>query len=311
MAAQNTANFEAKIKRNPHPDFKKVEASRPPFPASSTFHHVQTPDPNWKFGSGANHLASSTTTTPPNDSLDTPPDDSLNHPPNDTPTVPRHRPIDPHSPTRPSHLNYTLLISSILPRPICLLSTCSPSGLPNLAPFSYFQLISHDPPLFILSFASSLASPKDSLRNLSLTGDCVLNMVSETFLEAANACAVNAPPGASEWDVSGLTPVFDDGRRVARVGEAVVSVEGRVESIREFPSRARPGEVGATMVVVEGTRFWVREDAVDEAGGRVDPGVMRAVGRLGGISYGRVGEGVELPRPDWERDVGGAGGWRG
>lgn len=285
MAAQNSANFEAKIKRNPHPDFKKVEASRPPFPASSTFHHVQTPDPNWKFGGGANHLHPSKSNPPPQ--------------------VPSHRSIDPHSPTRPSHLNYTLLISSIVPRPICLLSTCSPSGVPNLAPFSYFQLISHDPPLFILSFACSLASPKDSLANLASTRDCTLNIISPSLLEAANACSVAAPPGISEWDVSGLTPIHDDARRVARVGEAVVSVEAKVVSVTEFPSRARPGEVGATMVVVEGTRFWVREDAVDGEGGRVDPGVLGAVGRMGGISYGVVGEGVELPRPSWGGDVGG------
>lgn len=90
MAAQNSANFEAKIKRNPHPDFKKVEASRPPFPASSTFHHVQTPDPNWKFGSGANHLHPSKS--------------------NDSKPVPSHRSIDPHDASRPSHLNYTFLM---------------------------------------------------------------------------------------------------------------------------------------------------------------------------------------------------------
>lgn len=95
---------------------------------------------------------------------------------------------------------------------------------------------------------------------------------------------------------------------MARVGEAVVSVEGRVVSITEFASRARAGEVGATMVVVEGTRFWVREDAVDGEGGRVDPGVLGAVGRMGGISYGVVGEGVELPRPSWGGDVGGVEG---
>ncbi|KAK1831682.1 hypothetical protein QBC39DRAFT_371627 [Podospora conica] len=282
MAAQKSANFEAQLKRNPHPDFKQVEASRPPFPTDTTFDYVQTPDPTWTFGSGANHPA-----------------------PSPTPT---HRPIDPHAPSRPPHLNYKLLISSIIPRPIALLSTASAAGAPNLAPFSYFQMIGHDPPLFVLSFAASLAAPKDSLANLAATGDCIINMISSDYLEAANACSVNAPPGVSEWDVSGLTPVFDGGRRVARVGEAVFSIEGRVESIREFGSRARPGEVGATMVVVEGTRFWAREDAVDEEGGKVDPGVMKAVGRLGGISYGTVTQGVELPRPDFVKDVGGVEG---
>ncbi|KAK4188661.1 hypothetical protein QBC35DRAFT_522716 [Podospora australis] len=274
------AEWESQIKRNPHGDFKKVESSRPPFDASLTFSYTQTPSPSWSFGSGPNH-------------------------PEETK---KHRKIDPYSPDRAPGLNYKLLISAIVPRPIAFLSTRSLDGkIENLAPFSYFSVIGHDPPLFTIGFASSLASAKDSLRLLAERKECVINMISEGFLEAANSTAVNAPLGVSEWEISGLTPVYDCETvpEVARVKEAVFSIEGKLESLREFESRSTPGKVSSVLAVIEGKRFWAREDAVDEVGGLLDPAVLRPISRLGGITYGRTTEGIELPRPDFEKDVGG------
>ncbi|KAB5516947.1 flavo protein oxygenase [Coniochaeta sp. 2T2.1] len=282
MAASQSQKFESQVKRNPHPDFKTVESSRPAFPSAHTFHHVQTPSPTWTLGSGA--------TTPPS-------------------TVP-HISIDPLAEGRPSTFNYKLLISSIVPRPIAFVSTRSADGTTtNLAPFSYFQMVAHDPPIFVIGFSSPLTpaeKSKDTLRNLSETGECVVNIISEHFVEAANATSVNAPYGVSEWGVSGLTPVYDcQTVKCARVGEAVFSVECKLDSVREFESRARKGGKSGTMVTLEGTRFWVREDAVNEEGSVVDAAVLKPVSRLGGITYGRTTEAFELPRPDFEKDVGG------
>jgi flavin reductase (DIM6/NTAB) family NADH-FMN oxidoreductase RutF len=254
MAAEKTAAWEKSIQRNPHPDFKKVEASRPPFNPSTTLTYTQTPDPNWQFGTGAN------STTPPSDTTTT--------------TTKNHISIDPYAPDRPPGFNYKLLISAIIPRPIAFLSTRSADGTTtNLAPFSYFQMIGHDPPLFIIGFASALEAgrAKDSLRNLHERGECVINMISEGFVEAANSTSINAPYGVSEWDVSGLTPVYDcETVGCARVKEAVFAVEGRLESVREFESRVTPGKVTSTLAVIEGTRFWAREDAVNEERNIID-----------------------------------------
>ncbi|KAK4114386.1 hypothetical protein N656DRAFT_767359 [Canariomyces notabilis] len=297
MAADKTAKWEQQIQRNPHPDFKKVEASRPPFDSSKTFNYTQTPDPNWTFGSGANSLSSSSETQPGT---------------KDQENEKSHRAIDPYAPGRPAGLNYKLLISAIVPRPIAFLSTRSADGqTTNLAPFSYFQVIGHDPPLFTVGFASALTDSargtKDSLRNLHERGECVINIVSESFVEAANSTSVNAPYGVSEWDVSGLTPVYDCQTvpGIARVKEAVFAIEGKLESLREFESRVEKGKVTATLAIIEGTRFWAREDAVNEEGSIIDPKVLRPISRLGGITYGRVTEGFELPRPDFEKDLGG------
>lgn len=285
MAAANTTNWEAQIKRNPHGDFKSVEASRPPWDGDSQFRYTQTPNPDWTFGDGANTLA-------PTANL-------------------KHIAIDPYAPSRPAGLNYKLLISAVIPRPIAFLSTRSPDGTStNLAPFSYFQVIAHDPPLFVIGFSGPLDAErgaKDSLRNLFATKECVINIISDGFIEAANSTSVNAPYGVSEWDVSGLTPVYDCETvpRVARAREAVFSIEGKLESVREFESRATPGKKTATMAVIEGTRFWAREDAINEERSLLDPKVLRPMSRLGGITYGRVTEAIELPRPDFEKDLGG------
>ena len=105
---------EKEIKRNPHPDFKKVESSRAPWDKDLKWNTKQTFDPNWKFGDGANDGGA-----------------SLNIP---------HVEIDPYEEGRPIVYNYKLLISGVLPRPIAFLSTRSKDGKStNLAPFRLFS----------------------------------------------------------------------------------------------------------------------------------------------------------------------------
>ncbi|KAK8050024.1 hypothetical protein PG994_011754 [Apiospora phragmitis] len=275
MSGSISTESEKLIKRNPHPDFKKVEDSRPDWDTSAAFRYTKTADPSWQFGGGANKLHAA--------------EDAAK----------KHVAIDPYEPGRPAPFNYKLLISSIVPRPIGFVSTRSADGAAtNLAPFSYFNMVNHDPPLF------------DTLKNLVESKECVVNIISEHFVEAANAASVDAPYSASEWDVSGLTPVRDCHEvQAARVGEAVFSVECKLESAREFESRATPGKKTGVLVVVEGVRFWVREDAINEERNLVAPEVLRPMSRLGGITYGRLTEGLEIPRPVFEEDVGGMEGY--
>lgn len=253
---------ESDIKRNPHPDFKKVEASRPAWDRDTDgFKYTQTASPGWKFGSGTNDLAT------------------------EEQKRIKHVTIDPSAEGRAPVNNYKLLISAVVPRPIAFVSTVSPDGkTTNLAPFSYFQVVNHDPPLFVIGFASSLegaAAAKHTLHNLAETRECTVNIISEHFAEAANSTSINAPYGSSEWAVSGLTPAYDcETVKPARVKEAVFSIEAKLESLREFESRSKPGTKNATMVVVEGSRFWVREDAINEDRNLIDPSVSGSGPRL-------------------------------
>lgn len=250
-------------------NFKNTESTRPDFDRSTKFNISKTVAPDWKWGGGAN----------------------------DGIAVDRksHIEIDPSDPRRSAIDNYKLLISGIIPRPIGFLSTRGQDGSRNLAPFSYMQVVNHDPPVFVVGFAGS--ADKDTLRNLKSSGECVINIISEHFIEAANATAIDAPYGLSEWQLTGLTPAPASQVKPDRVQESIFSVEGTLLEIRDFESKFRKGEKSGSMAIIEGVRFWVREDALSKDQATIDPAVLRPVARLGGMMYGLVKQGFEIPRP--------------
>ncbi|OQU96334.1 Flavin reductase like domain-containing protein [Cladophialophora immunda] len=243
--------------------FKETESTRPAFDRSSSFALSATISPDWKWGDGAND---------PGCGLDK-----------------KHIEIDPNAPGRSAASNYKLLISGIVPRPIGFLSTQSEDGTAqNLAPFSYTQVVNHDPPVFVVGMVGS--NDKDTLKNLRATGECVINTISEHFVEAANAAAVDAPYGVSEWQLTGLTPAPCREVRAARVKESVFSIEGKLLEIKDFESKSTRGTKSGSMAIIEGVRFWIREDALSDDHATIDPAVLRPVSRLGGITYGRTTE---------------------
>lgn len=152
-------------------------------------------------------------------------------------------------------------------------TTHQPGSSTNLAPFSYFNVINHDPPLFIIGFAGGMHQAKDSLANLRDSGECTLNIISEHYVEAANAASINAPFGISEWALTGLHPAPCAVVQASRVKEAVFSVEAKLHKTEEFESRATPGKKTGVLAIVEGVRFWAREDALDEQQSLLDPQV--------------------------------------
>jgi len=139
--------------------------------------------------------------------------------------------IDPFEHGRPMISNYKLLISGI-PRPISFLSTVSKDVIANLAPFSYFQVVDHDPPVFVIGFSARLHRPKDSLRNLQETGEFVISVVTENMIEAVNATLIDVPYGVSEWALSGLNTAPSTTVKPARVKEAILSIEGKLLEIK-------------------------------------------------------------------------------
>ncbi|BFZ58105.1 hypothetical protein PYCC9005_005164 [Savitreella phatthalungensis] len=264
------------INRNPHGDFDAVQASRQPYQRRD-FQQFQTPSPSWAPGTGAN------TTSPASSSP--------------------HVAIDPYAEGRPAVYNYKLLISAMVPRPIAFLSTVSKDGQRrNLAPFSYANIINHDPPLFVIGIAGSMKAAKDTLANLASQGEAVLNIVSDSYVEAMNYTSIDAPSDVSEWDLTGLTPVASDHVKPARVGEAIFAAECKlVEPAREW--RNRQGQVTGVSVFLEASLFHARQDAINQDHNLIDPAVLRPVGRLGGITYATIQDGFELLRPSYEKEI--------
>lgn len=260
--------------RNPR-DFKLTEDSRPAWDESTTFTWTKTKNPNWKIGDGANNK-------------------------ND-PSKTHQISIDPHEPGRDPAFNYRLITSAVIPRPTAVVSTISKDGSSsNLAPYSFFQAMSHDPPTFVVGHAVGTTGAKDSLANLKETGECVINVLTEDILEAANACAMDTPYGVSEWALTGLTPGACEDVKASRIQEAVFAVECKLVATHEVASRAKPGKTSNVITILEGTRFWVREDVVDEERKMIDPAKSKPIGRLQGISYGRVTNAFQIPWPIWE-----------
>ncbi|KAK3618713.1 hypothetical protein LTR56_003991 [Elasticomyces elasticus] len=272
-AHEQMMDGEKQVKRNPHGNFKEVEGSRPKW-NDGNFDFTQTKNPSWKPGQGANDGG-----------------EALKH---------SHVEIDPYQEGRPAVFNYKLLISAIIPRPIGFLSTRSKDGSStNLAPYSFFQVFNFDPPVFVVGFSGGFEKAKDSLKNLVDSGECCINIISEHYIEAANATSVNAPYGTSEWALTGLTPAPCTDVKASRVKEAIFSVEGKLMETKELESKATPGKKTGVLAIIEGVRFWAREDAINEDRNLIDPDVLRPMSRLGGITYGRLREGIELPRPEW------------
>ncbi len=190
---------------------------------------------------------------------------------------------------------YKLMTGTIVPRPIGWISTVDVDGVPNLAPYSYFNAVCADPPhlLFCPGVRASdeLPAQKDTLRNVRATGQFVVNIVTEALAEAMNATAAQLPPGTSEFEHAGLSTAPSQVVRPPRVAESPVHFECEVVHIYEVGDAPGAGSV----VIGHVLHAHVADDLVDEAY-RVDIARLQPVGRLAGSSYSRVNEIFELKR---------------
>jgi len=200
--------------------------------------------------------------------------------------------VDPQS-TR--HIDiYKLLIGSIVPRPIALVSTLSHDGIPNLAPFSFFTGISSKPALICFCPGPRPAGGprKDTLENITRTREFVVNIVSEEIAEAMNLTAGEYPPEVDEFTIAGLTAAPSDVVKPPRVAESHVNMECRLYLSIEFSEL--PG--GGNLVIGEVLRFHVDDRIVENF--KIDPDKLRAVGRMGGpTGYTRTRDRFDMIRP--------------
>lgn len=181
---------------------------------------------------------------------------------------------------------YFLLTSLVVPRPIAWVSTLADDGTANLAPHSYFNIISSAPP--IIHFTSS--GEKDSLRNARATGEFVVNVVSRDLVEPMNLTSADFPPDKSEFAWAELEQAASDRVQPPRVARARAALECRVRDILSMGN--------GHMVFGDVVRFHVA-DAI-WLDGRVDPTALDPVGRLSGTAYAAQGEVFKIPRPTYD-----------
>lgn len=188
---------------------------------------------------------------------------------------------------------YKLLIGSIVPRPIAFVSTQSPEGALNLAPFSFFNGVSGNPPAVVFAplVRASDSKTKDTLRNVTATKEFVVNVVTEAIAEKMNLTSAEFPPEVSEFVESGLTPLPSQKVKPPRVKESPINMECKL--LQMVP--VGTGPLGGTVVIGEVVLFHVADELFDNF--RIDLKKLAPIGRLAGSSYCRVTDIFDLVRP--------------
>lgn len=179
---------------------------------------------------------------------------------------------------------YFLLTSVIVPRPIAWVSTLDAQGTRNLAPYSYFNACSATPP--IVHFTSTTS--RDSLANVRATGEFVINVVSEDLAPAMRVSSAALHGGEDEFTVAGLQTVPSRTVAPPRVAGAKVALECRLRQLLEM------GE--GTMVFGDVLHVHVERSVWRE--GRVDPTLLRPVGRLSAPYFTTVSDVYSLELPE-------------
>ena len=201
---------------------------------------------------------------------------------------------------------YNLIIGLVAPRPIALVTSLDASGRVNAAPYSAFSYAGVDPVLVTIgggnrpedeSLPSGMPLPKDTVQNIRVRGEFVVNVVDERLAEAMNVCAIDFPPGVDELAEAGLTTVPSLHIAVPRIAEAVACLECR---------EVTTVEVGRSRVIIgQVVGAHIREEFVDPTGPYIRADQMHAVGRMnGGGNYvrtrGAIFQMPRIPLADWE-----------
>ena len=191
--------------------------------------------------------------------------------------------IDPSALT--ARENYFLMTNLVVPRPIAWVSSLAPDGTRNLAPHSYFNVISTDPP--IVHFTQT--GRKDTLTNVEASGEFVVNLVSADLAEAMNLTSANFPPEEDEFTWAGMEGTPSTHVAPPRVAAAKAAMECRVRSI--LPMGNGNMVFGDVLAVHVDESIW--------ADGRIDVAALAPIGRLGGSAYAHVADIFKLTRPTW------------
>jgi flavin reductase (DIM6/NTAB) family NADH-FMN oxidoreductase RutF len=198
--------------------------------------------------------------------------------------------IDPSENTERD--NYKFLIGSIIPRPIAFVTTISKDGTLNGAPFSYFNIVTSNPPMISLAIQRSGGRQKDTARNIIESKEFVVHIVDEQNVEKVNKTAANLPSDQSEIELANLTPVESIKISVPGVKEAKIRIECSLEHSLELGGSDSPS---CDFIIGKVVQFHIEDEIYEN--GRVNPKGLGAVSRLAGNDYAKIGEIFSIERP--------------
>lgn len=187
------------------------------------------------------------------------------------------------------------LQSAVGPRPIAFASTIGVNGIPNVSPFSFFNVFSANPPILIFSPARRVRdnSIKHTLINAEATREVVINVVNYDMVQQTSLASTEYADGVNEFVKSGLTPIPSEVVKPFRVKESPVQFECKVTQIIPLGSEGGAGN----LILCEVLRIHIDESILDE-NGAIDQYKIDLVSRLGGNWYSRSNQGLfEVPKP--------------
>jgi flavin reductase (DIM6/NTAB) family NADH-FMN oxidoreductase RutF len=190
-------------------------------------------------------------------------------------------------------LKYSPFKAIVAPRPIGWISTISKNGDINLAPYSFFNAIASHPDLVMFSSQEW----KDSVENVSQTGEFVCNYVSASMTDAMNVSSTSAPAGVNEFELAGLEQVPSQTVKPPRVKGVAAALECKKTEIIELKDHEGKS-INHFMVIGQVMGIYIDDTFITD--GRFDVGKARPITRLGYKDYQGPGEIFELGRPSWK-----------
>lgn len=191
--------------------------------------------------------------------------------------------IDPNEIPKPKLYHY--ITGAVGPRPIAFASTLDENGVPNLAPFSFFNAFGANPPILVFSPTRSgrTNETKDTYNNVKKLPECVINIVNFPIVQQASLCSSPFEPGINEFTKSGLTPIASDCVKPFRVKESPVQLECKVNQVIECGDQG----IAPNLIICEVVKIHIDESVLNEEG-MIDQHKIDLVARMDGNWYCRA-----------------------
>lgn len=190
-----------------------------------------------------------------------------------------------------------ILIGSVIPRPIALVSTKSSNPeVINIAPFSYFNIVTYDPPILSIAVQRKNGQLKDTSRNIFENKEAVIQLVDESNIEAANASSASLRPEESELKIAKFTKTTSKTVKVAGLKESKIRLEAELhDAITIYNEKELPS---ADLILLKIKYYHLDQKVYQKEQGYIDPKELKAVSRLAGNDYAKTGEIFTVERPE-------------
>lgn len=193
---------------------------------------------------------------------------------------------------------YRLLVGGISPRPIAWISTLSADGIANIAPYSFFNVASCNPPILWYSQVNPRnGQDKDTIRNLIATKECVVHIANTALLEKMNLSCALLPPEQSEFDFAQIESEPSHAVAALAVKHAPVRYECLLREIIQLSTLP----LGGTVALLDVKSIYVDDRLWD--GQMIDQQQLQSVGKMGGDFYSLSTDLLKLARPTLTTDA--------